>query len=113
MNSSPSARRWWETRHLTAGTSYRANALGQADRRLKPHAVYRSLGQHDQEKQAAYQDLFRAELERPAIKDIRLALNQHQPLGNEWFYAKIAKTAKGAYRSYSNTGLTGALVARL
>jgi|SRR5680860_143017 len=72
-------------------TSYRANALGQADSRLKPHAVYRSLGQHDQERQAAYRDLFRAELDRPAIEDIRLALNQNQPLGNAPFYAKIEK----------------------
>ena len=28
-----------------------------------------------------------------AIDDIRLALNQSQPLGNERFYAKIAKMA--------------------
>ena len=28
-------------------TSYRANALGQADARIRPHALYRALGQSD------------------------------------------------------------------
>ena len=72
-------------------TSYRANALGQADSRLTPHALYRSLGPGDRERQVAYRALFRNELDHAAIDDIRLALNQNQPLGNERFYAKIEK----------------------
>ena len=39
----------------------------------------------------AYRALFRAQLDRAEIDDIRLALNQSQPLGNERFYAKIEK----------------------
>jgi putative transposase len=35
--------------------------------------------------------LFRAELERAAIDDIRLALTQSPPLGNARFYARIEK----------------------
>jgi putative transposase len=72
-------------------TSYRANALGRADGRLTPHALYRSLGQGDRERQVAYRALFRNELGHAAIDDIRLALNQNQSLGNERFYAKIEK----------------------
>ena len=72
-------------------TSYRANALGQADSALTPHALYRALGQSDKTRQAAYRALFRSELDRAAIDDIRLALNQNQPLGNARFYAKIEK----------------------
>ena len=72
-------------------SSYRANALGQADARLTPHAIYRELGRGDRERQAAYRALFRAQLDRAAIDDIRLALNQSQPLGNERFYAKIER----------------------
>jgi putative transposase len=72
-------------------SSYRANALGQADSRLTPHALYRALGQSDKTRQGAYRALFRSELDRAAIDDIRLALNQNQPLGNERFYAKIEK----------------------
>ena len=74
-------------------TSYRGNGLGQADARLTPHTLYLALGSDGKERQAAYRALFRAQLDRAAIDDIRLALNQSQPLGNERFYAKIAKMA--------------------
>ena len=72
-------------------SSYRANALGQTDALVTPHALTRSLGQNDKARQTAYRALFRAQLDRAAIDDIRLALNQNQPLGNERFYAKIEK----------------------
>jgi putative transposase len=72
-------------------TSYRANALGVADSRITPHALYRDLGANDQERRAAYRALFGAELERAALDDIRLALVQNQPLGNARFYARIEK----------------------
>ncbi len=72
-------------------TSYRANGLGEADAQLTPHPLYLVLGDSDKERQANYRALFRAQLDRAAIDDIRLALNQNQPLGNERFYAKIEK----------------------
>ncbi|MBX3665742.1 MAG: transposase [Burkholderiales bacterium] len=70
-------------------TSYRANGLGQTDARLGPHPLYRALGRDDKERQAAYRALFRVHLDREAIDDIRLALNQNQPVGDSRFYAKI------------------------
>ena len=70
-------------------TSYRHNALGQANPYLTPHPLYRAIGRDDMERQAAYRELFRAQLDKQAIDDIRLALNQNQPLGNLRFYAKI------------------------
>jgi putative transposase len=72
-------------------TSYRANGLGMADNRITPHPLYQALGRSDKERQATYRALFRAQLDQPAIDDIRLALNQNQPLGNERCYAKIEK----------------------
>ena len=72
-------------------TSYRANGLGQAEPRLTPHALYLALGGTDKARQTAYRALFSAPLDRAVIDDIRLALNQSQPLGNERFYARIAK----------------------
>ncbi len=39
--------------------------------------------------QAAYCELFGARLDSKAIDDIRLALNQNQPLGHSRFYARI------------------------
>lgn len=73
-------------------TSYRHNGLGQANAYLTPHPLYRAIGREDTERQAAYRDLFRAQLDSKAIDDIRLALNQNQPLGNSRFYAKIEAT---------------------
>ena len=53
--------------------------------------VYQTLGKTDEERQGAYRALFRTELDREAIDNIRLALNQSQPLGNERFYQHIEK----------------------
>jgi len=69
-------------------TSYRHNALGQSTASLTPHPLYQAMGRNAAERQAAYRDLFRAQLDSKAIDDIRPALNQSQPLGDSRFYAK-------------------------
>ncbi|MEQ1533568.1 MAG: transposase [Sideroxydans sp.] len=80
MVNDPSHYRW---------SSYRSNGLGQPSDILTPHPLYLSLGITDEERQSAYRALFRAQLDDHAISDIRLALNQNQPLGNERFYQHI------------------------
>ena len=55
------------------------------------HPVYLSLGRGPKERQAAYRAFFRVQLDRAAIAEIWLALNQSQPLGNERYYAKIER----------------------
>ena len=70
-------------------TSYRYNALGQANAYLTPHPIYLAHGNDEKARQAAYRGLFRTHLDSDAISDIRLALSQNQPLGNSRFYAKI------------------------
>jgi putative transposase len=70
-------------------TSYRSNALAQPSAILTPHPLYQALGATDTERQSAYRALFRAQLDGEAISDIRLALNQSQPLGKESFYQYI------------------------
>jgi putative transposase len=72
-------------------TSYRANALGQTDPLIVPHPLYEAMGRCAAERQAAYRDLFRPHLETTAIDDIRLALNQNQPLGDSRFHGKIER----------------------
>ncbi|MDH3316302.1 MAG: hypothetical protein OER43_11140 [Gammaproteobacteria bacterium] len=67
----------------------RSDGLGQPDARLKPHPLYRALGRDDREGQAAYRALFGAHLDDAAIDDIRLALNQSQPVGNARFHATL------------------------
>jgi putative transposase len=72
-------------------TSYRSNALGQVNERLTPHPLYLALGMTGKDRQSAYRALFRASLDQAAIDDIRLALNQNQPLGDSRFTARIAE----------------------
>lgn len=74
-------------------SSYRANALGQTDSRLTPHPLYMDLDRGEKNRQAAYRALFRTELDAPAIDDIRLAINQSQPLGGSRFLAEIERVA--------------------
>ncbi len=78
-------------------SSYRANGLGQSDPLISPHAVYLQLGQEATARREAYRALFRPELQDEAIGDVRLALNQGQPLGNARFIDSIAR-ATGARR---------------
>jgi len=72
-------------------SSYRANGLGQADDLLTPHTLYLGLDKDAQERQAVYRALFRPELEQEALADIRLALNQGQPLGNGRFLDQVER----------------------
>lgn len=74
-------------------SSYRANGLGQVDPLLTPHAVYADLGQSETVRLAAYRALFRSELDADAISDIRMALDQGQPLGNSRFLDSIERAA--------------------
>ena len=70
-------------------SSYRSNAHGLGSDLLTPHPLYLSLGADGKERQSVYRALFRPQLDGDAIDDIRLALNQSQPLGNERFYQHI------------------------
>jgi putative transposase len=68
---------------------YRANGLGQVDFLLTPHPLYLDLGREEAVRFAAYRALFRPELDGEAIDDIRLALDQGQPLGGLRFIQAI------------------------
>ena len=72
-------------------SSYRANALGQADSRATPHPRYMGVGAGDKSRQAAYRALFQSALDAPALDDIRLAINQSQPLYGSRFLTGIEK----------------------
>lgn len=72
-------------------TSYRANGLGQTDPLLTPHPLYLGLGATAAARRAAYRALFAHALDERTIADLRLALNQSQPLGNQRFYARIER----------------------
>lgn len=70
-------------------SSYRANALGEAQSWLTPHPLYATLGLDEATRLAAYRALFDQVLPERTVADIRLALNQTQPLGNSRFLDAI------------------------
>lgn len=72
-------------------SSYRANGLGQADSLLTPHAVYFELGSNDTDRLDTYRAFLRPELDAEAISDIRMALDQGQPLGDSRFLDQIER----------------------
>ena len=72
-------------------TSCRGNALGQASALLTPHPVYLQLGATDEARRSAYRELFAHHPDDEVVDELRLALNQNQPLGNVRFLAKIER----------------------
>ena len=71
-------------------SSYRANAEGKPSRLLRPHEEYLALGRQDSERLAAYQALFRSELDPKEVEEIRTAVNGGFALGNARFKAEVA-----------------------
>jgi putative transposase len=84
MVADPARYRW---------SSYRANALAEPDALVSPHPLYLALGLDDDARRAAYRELFRGALDDKPLADLRLALNQGQPIGNDRFYREIEAMA--------------------
>ena len=75
-------------------SSYRANAQGETNALVQPHGLYQSLGHTPAERQAAYRELFRYQLDPGLVDEIRKATNGNFALGNQRFAEQIA-TALG------------------
>jgi|JI10StandDraft_1071094.scaffolds.fasta_scaffold2254895_1 putative transposase len=58
---------------------------------FSPQVVFVTLGANDMNRRGANRAMFRASLDQATIDDIRLALNDNQPLGNSRFMDKIAR----------------------
>jgi putative transposase len=71
-------------------SSYCSNGEGRASPLLKPHAEYLALGVKEHERLAAYQALFRTELDPKELDEIRFAASGGFALGNERFKAEIS-----------------------
>jgi len=79
-------------------SSHRAHALGECDRLIVAHEQYERLGRTDGERQMAYQDLFRGEIESKNLGEIRRAVNCGWPLGSEQFKDEIERSLACAVR---------------
>jgi putative transposase len=79
-------------------SSYRAHALGAPDKLVSTHEQYERLGQTAEERQGAYRELFRSELEPKEIGKIRDTVNKGWPLGSERFKDEIERALRRAAR---------------
>jgi len=72
-------------------SSYRYNALGQANDLVKPHLEYLRFGRSDEERQAAYRQLFKHRIAENSIAEIRDATNKAWVLGDDRYKQRIQK----------------------
>ena len=70
-------------------SSYRSHGLGGRDALIRDHELYLALGAKANERQRAYRDLFRSELDEDALTQIRKAASRELVLGNERFRQEI------------------------
>ena len=70
-------------------SSYRTHAFGLPDSLLTKHELYERLANSDQERQRAYRDLVRVELDGKELAEIRDAANRGWPLGSERFKDEV------------------------
>ena len=77
-------------------SSYRAHADGAADGLLAEHGLYRRLGKTDDERQAAYRQLFRSQIAKADIVAIRRATNKAWALVVTGFSARSRRWQDGA-----------------
>ena len=72
-------------------SSYQVNGQGKSSDLVTHHVLYRDLGQSSAERQLAYRELFRHELQPGAIDKIRKATNGNFALGSSRFTEEISK----------------------
>ncbi|WP_036302425.1 transposase [Methylotenera sp. L2L1] len=72
-------------------SSYRTNAQGELNNLISPHELYKRLGLDDTNRQSAYRELFRYQLEPKLVDEIRQATNGNYVLGNTDFVQQIER----------------------
>jgi putative transposase len=81
-----------------AWSSFHANATGESDDLLTPHAVFRSLGGTRAERAATYLALFREVLAEADLDLIRDATHHGWAIGRSTFAERIAAASRRAHR---------------
>jgi len=70
-------------------SSYAANARGERNEGITPHAEYLGLGSDEQKRRAAYRGLFRTDVEAELLREIRTSTHGGYAIGNERFREQI------------------------
>ena len=85
-------------------SSYHCNALGQPNELVTPHQEYRRLGKTDEERQAAYRQLFKSHISEGMVSEIREATNKAWVLGNDRFKQRIQQNLERRVEPKSKGG---------
>jgi putative transposase len=85
-------------------SSYRGNALGELDSLLTPHREYKRLGANDSDQQAAYRQLFRAQIPELTLKAIRESTNKAWVLGSDQFREQMKQELNRPVQSAGHGG---------
>jgi putative transposase len=72
-------------------SSYRSNAQGQANELVTPQLEYQRLGKTDEDRQAAYRQLFKHHIAESGLNEIRDATNKAWVLGDDRFKQRIQR----------------------
>ncbi len=72
-------------------SSYRFNALGEANANVTMHRLYKRLGSKSAERQKAYRALFRSHLSGQVLDDLRESTNKSWVLGSSRFKRGIER----------------------
>lgn len=72
-------------------SSFRANAQGERSELITPHLLYLNLGVSDEQRQTAYRELFRYELDPDEIDRIREVTNSNFTLGTNRFQEEVSR----------------------
>ena len=75
-------------------SSYKRNALGKDNKLLTFHEVYKQLGRTTVKRQENYRDLFKSQIDKEELSNIRAAWQTGTPLGNSYFKELIEKKLK-------------------
>ncbi len=72
-------------------SSYHRNAQGQTNELVTPQLEYQRLGKTDEDRQAAYRQLFKCHIAESSLNEIRDATNKAWVLGDDRFKQRIQK----------------------
>ena len=72
-------------------SSYHCNALGRRSELVAPHIEYLRLGKTNEERRAAYRQLFKHHIAESSLNEIRDSTNKAWVLGNDRFKQRIQK----------------------
>ena len=74
-----------------AWSSYCSNAMGQPNQLVEAHVEFLRLGKTDDERQAAYRQLFKHHIAESSMNEIREATNKAWVLGSDRFKQRVQK----------------------